>query len=146
MLHDAAPAAAALRVLRPADAHLHEPALPAAGQDREEQDPRRHHQPRLYLEECTVNNAIVGLRSRIDKAAVIQVGMCDVRLNGAELYIQYPLSTATSFCPAAHSTASGAVSWLRNRHTQAHQGKRHRSRHHCEGICSSKLPWRGRTR
>ena len=26
-----------------------------------------------YLEECTVSNAIVGLRSRIDKHAVIQV-------------------------------------------------------------------------
>ena len=26
-----------------------------------------------YLEECTVSNAIVGLRSRIDKGAVIQV-------------------------------------------------------------------------
>jgi ADP-glucose pyrophosphorylase len=26
-----------------------------------------------YLEECTITNAIVGLRSRIDKGAVIQV-------------------------------------------------------------------------
>ena len=28
-----------------------------------------------YLEECTVSNAIIGLRSRIDKGAVIQVSL-----------------------------------------------------------------------
>lgn len=28
-----------------------------------------------YLEECTVSNAIVGLRSRVDRNAVVQVGL-----------------------------------------------------------------------
>ena len=40
-------AAAALRVLRPADADLHLAALPAAGQDREVAHQRRDRQPRL---------------------------------------------------------------------------------------------------
>lgn len=39
------PAAAAIRVLRPAAAHLHFAALPAAGQDRQVQNFRRHRQP-----------------------------------------------------------------------------------------------------
>lgn len=36
-----------------------------------------------YLEECTVSNAIVGLRSRIDKGAVIQVRATRLSLGAA---------------------------------------------------------------
>ncbi len=38
-----------------------------------------------FLEECTVANAIVGLRSRIDKGAVIQVPRVGVRVPGSSM-------------------------------------------------------------
>ncbi len=38
-----------------------------------------------FLEECTVANAIVGLRSRIDKGAVIQVPRVRVRVPGSSI-------------------------------------------------------------